>query len=148
MDKDKNVLKLEMEITNLIQKDNGNAVHFEYVKTLDSANNKLLLKEFKEPNVEHVVMAFTTNKNTQEQFLLKSVQALSIEEALKTILDYVRRQHEFGTFTITWSKRGSSGTTNRSDFYCHDIVDAIGKFFTGKDVKDYIIYEVKSNPIS
>jgi hypothetical protein len=142
------IIKLEHEISNLIQKDNGNTVHFEYVQTLESPANTKLLSQFKEPNIEEIVSAYTVNHTTQEQFLLKSVQALSKEAALEIILEYVRKQKELGPFTVIWAKRDSGSHTNTSYFYCHDIMDALTNFFKGKEVKDYIIHEVKSNPIS
>jgi hypothetical protein len=54
------------------------------------------------------------------------------------------------SFTVNWSKKenGTLGSYNTSYFYCHDITEVISKFFAGKSVRDYVIYEIKLNPIS
>lgn len=123
------ILQLEHEIQSLIFKDNGCTVHFEYsVGNCD-------------------VSVYTTNPQTKEIFLLKETNKVYLkEDGLKDILKYVKTQKELDSFTVIWIKKDEGTPVKQTSyFYCHDIQDAINKFFIGKDVKDYIIYEVKMN---
>lgn len=97
------------------------------------------------------VVAFTINDKTNEKFLLKIVTADSQVEAMQQILEYVEKSiNSTSSFTVRWSKKenGQLGDSNLSYFYCHDVLDVVNKFFDGKSVNDYVIYEIKLNPIA
>jgi len=130
------VLKLEHEISTFISLDNGCTVHFEY----DLKGVPL--------NTHHIVSAYTVNPKSDETFLLKSATDYSKEKALKQILDYVKAQKGLNSFTVKWMKKDEIQTVNTSYFYCHDVIDVIEKFFYGKNSVDYIVYEIKLNPMS
>ena len=102
-------------------------------------------------NQKAEVSAFTTNNTTKETFLLKSVIADTHVECLQKILTFLEKESQtLSTFTVNWTKRenGRLGSYNTSYFSCHDIVEVINKFFTGKNVRDYVIYNIKLNPIA
>ena len=131
--------ELEHKIQNFIWRDNGCTVHFKYSE------------EGIGVGALQVVEVFTVNPKNQEKFLLVKKMGSTIEIALGFVFEYVEAQKGLGSFTIQWSKIGDKDipvTKINSYFYCHDIQEAINKFFVGKDVKDYIIYEAKLNPIS
>lgn len=97
------------------------------------------------------VSAFTTNNTTKETFLLKSVIGDTHVECLQKILDFLETESQkMSTFTVNWAKKenGQLGAYNTSYFTCHDIVEVTNKFFLGKSVRDYVIYNVKLNPIA
>lgn len=130
------ILSLEDKIARLIKAENK-TVHFDY--------------EWIEIKKIAKVSAYTFNANTGETFLLKSETGEDQIEALTKILSYVEANKEtMNSFTVNWSKKenGTLGKYNTSYFYCHDITEVISKFFAGKSVKDYVIYEIKLNPIS
>ncbi len=126
------VLQLEHEISSFINKDNNATVHFEYrVESFASVT----------------ASAFTLNSTSKEVFLLKTVRTQSKELALEEILEYVKNQKGLNSFTVKWAKAGTI-QIETSYFYCHDVTDVIKKFFAKKDVVDYVIYEIKLNPIA
>ncbi len=126
------ILQLEHDISSFISKDNGATVHFEYSK--DSF-------------ISETASAYTVNTDTKEVFLLKTVRTNSKELALEEILEYVKNQKSMNSFTVVWAKIPVS-KMETSYFYCHDVTDVIKKFFAKKNLADYIIYEIKLNPIS
>lgn len=140
---DQNIINLEHEIAMIIGKDNGNTVHFtryqdyQFQPKGNSAANKLV----------YTVSAYTVNHISRETFLLKAATANTEEKALLEILAYVKSMKNMNTFTFVWAKKGSIERTT-SYFFCENIMDAVKKFFTDKDVSDYIIYETKLNPIA
>lgn len=142
---------LEREIREILTQD-GKDVTFQHdwidIPT-NSVGNLIDIRgsiSFKQLNV----LAFTQNLETGEKFLLKSVVGDNMEECLTKILDFVKKSNPYNTFTVNWSKieNGRIGKQNTSFFYCHDMLEVTKKFFTGKSTKDYIIYEIKLNPIS
>lgn len=126
-----NILKLEHDIASFINKDNGATVHFDYGISQEV----------------FVVSAFTVNPETKETFLLKKAINIRKELALEEILEYVKAQKGLSNFTVIWAKAGTT-KMETSYFYCHDVVDVIKKFFEKKEVVDYVIYEIKLNPIA
>ncbi len=129
---DNKILQLEHDISSFIKKDNGATVHFEYSRDSFASDT---------------VSAYTINENNKEVFLLKTVRTQSRELALEEILDYVKSQKGLSSFTVIWAKAGTSNMET-SYFYCHDVTDVIKKFFSKKEVADYVVYEIKLNPIA
>ncbi len=137
-----NILSLEDKITRLIKAENK-TVHFDYEAETITTDD----------SVEYIakVSAYTFNANTGETFLLKSEKGESSLEALQKIYNYVESNKEtMSSFTVHWTKleNGKLGSYNTSYFYCHDITEVISKFFAGKSIKDYVIYDIKLNPIA
>lgn len=126
-------LKIKNEILNIVKNDNGCYVSFDYKSEGD----------------KQIVRAFTVNPNRGNiPFLLKEAIGNTEEQALKQILNYLKLKHEMSSFTIMWNESGSKEPIKKSYFYCHDALEAIQKFFVDKNVVDFIIYEVRLNPIS
>ena len=71
-------------------------------------------------------------------------------DGLKSILEWIK-SHKLSSqdisHTILWMKRGE-GVTYKSYFYATSVRKALDKFFFDKKEDDYIIYEVKMNPIA
>jgi hypothetical protein len=139
---DNKIIQLEHDISSFITKDNGATVHFEYE----------VLSLFKEASpikssATVTVLAYTVNPSNKEIFLLKSATSQTKEGALEEILEYVKSQKGMSSFTVKWSKSGIS-KMETSYFYCHDVTDVVKKFFAKKNLADYIVYEIKLNPIA
>lgn len=143
--------ELENQITQLLESD-GKTVSFKYdwvdipTKNIGQLSN-IRNQEFQKAEVA----AFTKNKTTGETFLLKSTIGDTHTECLQKILDFLNKANQtMSVFTVHWAKKenGQLGPYNTSYFTCHDIVEVVNKFFAGKSVKDYVIYDIKLNPIA
>jgi len=141
---DKAILKLEHDVATFITSDSGCTVHFEY--TADLADKGSYKKVG--PECDITVSAITVNPKSEETFLLRKETASTKEKALKKLLDYVKSQKGLNSFTVIWMKRGDVINRNTSYFYCHDVLDVVEKFFYGKNSVDYIVFEIKLNPIA
>jgi len=147
----KQIMEIEDKIAKIIQKE-GNTVHFvkDWVEPYQGRIGELSNIQF-EYKMRAKVSAFTLNSVTKETFLLKEVTCETHLECFNKILDYVEHTKEsMNSFTVHWSKKenGTLGSYNTSYFYCHHILEVMDKFFANKDVKDYVIYDVKLNPLS
>lgn len=135
---EKSLIKLEDEISRTIRENNGCTVHFEYK---DSSG-------IDDINPAKWAFVTTYNHTSEETFLLKSASGKSYEDALEIILEYVNNHTKsYASHTIVWSLK-TNPKTNTSYFYCKDAVEALEKFFYGKERKDYVIYMVKLNPMA
>lgn len=141
---------IEDKIKSIIEEE-GNKITFQYdwventpgLGTL--AYNRFEIKQLAE------VIAFTTNSQTGEKFLLKRTVADTHTQALAKILEYLEHtKNNMSTFTVHWTRleNGNVTTYNTSYFYCHDIMEVVNKFFDGKNTRDYVIYDIKLNPVS
>lgn len=143
--------ELESEIRNFLIAD-GKTTTFNY-DWVDLPNGKIgQLVDLSRQNYQKAeVSVITTNIQTNEKFLLKSVIGDTHNECLSQILEYLTTsKNQINSFTVHWSKieNGQMGSYNTSFFYCHDLLELAIKFFTGKNTKDYMIHDVKLNPLS
>jgi hypothetical protein len=127
----KAIALIEHEIAAFIAKDNGATVHFRY--DLNNNNN---------------VKAHTINNVNKEMFLLKEAEGDDVFESLNKILEYVKSLDGMSSFTVNWNKANSLSNIQTSYFYCHDVADVVDKFFSDKNTADYIVYEIKLNPVA
>lgn len=149
----KDRLILEDKISNILKSENK-TVHFEYgweEPTFDKKEVGQLVDLRYSYEQKPFVIAHTLNIKSGETFLLKKQFGKDHYSALLEIHDYVASNKEtIDSFTVMWAKKenGRLGSTNISYFFCHDIKEVVDKFFSGKSLKDYVIYEIKLNPIS
>lgn len=128
------IVDLESKIALEIRKDNGSTVSFNY--------------DYVPFSPITTVKAFTVNPVTRELFLLHSVTSQTQQDALESILTYVKtHKDEMNSFTVKWSRK-TDGISYTSFFYCKDVMELVSKFYDGKDPYLYIIYEIKLNPIA
>jgi hypothetical protein len=147
----KEIIEIEDKIAKIIQKE-GNTVHFkkDWIESSQGRIGELVNGNF-EFKQKALVSAFTYNSNTKETFLLKEVAADNHLECMQIILEYLEHTKEsMNSFTVNWSKKenGRLGSYNTSFFYCHNILEVMDKFFAEKSVNDYVIHNVKLNPLS
>ena len=133
-------IALEDEISRMLMADNGCTAHFDY------SDMNFKLKSLSEP-AKRKVIVLTYNSIKKETFLFKEVEATTDEEGLKEILKYAKSHKEdYDSFTILWAKRGVANSSEKSYFYCKDLLEAMEKFYFNKNREEYVIYEVKMNP--
>ena len=127
-------LNLEATISNIIFYNNGCHTNFEY-KTTEFSQRELKIT--------------TYNPKKDETFLLFSILDTSDESALLKVLDWIKghTQQEY-SHTVVWTKIGSGSKTYVSYFYTKNALEALLKFYDNKDRSEYIVYEVKLNPIA
>ena len=131
------ILFFENEISSFIKEDNGCSTHFEYNKShIDNS-------------IESIRVT-TYNPKKNETFLLIEIPCDDEVDGLKSVLDWIK-SHKLTSqdisHTILWMKKGE-GVTYKSYFYATSVRKALDKFFFDKKEDDYIIYEVKMNPIA
>ena len=135
------ILKLEDNISKIATIE-GKTVHFDYKQ----------YKEFSDEEDLFSVHAYTFNSISGETFLLKaSIAKHSYEDALSEILDYVINSKVTArSYTVQWYKlnNGRLGDCNTSYFYCKNALEVVEKFYHNKHIDDYVIYEMKLNPIA
>lgn len=131
------VMLLESEIFDFIKKDNGCTTHFEYNRsTIDNSLKSIRVTTF--------------NPKKQETFLLIEIPCVELIDGLKQVNNWIKTHsisdQEF-SHTVLWAKKGES-SHYKSYFYATNARKALDKFFYDKSESEYIIYEVKINPIS
>ncbi len=132
-------IELEAEISATIHKDNNCTVTFDY-----SIGEGITDKASK-------VSAYTFNPLTKEFFLLHTVFSKDKIRCLEALLEYVKSHNaNCNSFTVTWGRRNYESSSVRkrevSYFYAESVKDVVDKFFAGKDVTAYIVWEIKLNP--
>jgi len=125
---EKKKIELESRISEIIKMDNKCHAHFEYNKS----------------NI--TITTFNPIKN--ETFLLLNIPCSNEVEGLEKALIWVKEHsREEVSHTVIWTKRGEA-STYKSYFYASNMRKVIDKFYHDKNELDYIIYEIKVNPIS
>lgn len=140
-------LELETKIADIIEADNGctTSFEYEYVPTLipDGTMGGHVVDK-------NEVRAITYNPKNNERFLLLKVQESSEIDALYKILEYVENHRTvYYSHTIVWRNlKEQLVRNNTSYFYAKNALEAMEKFYHGKNPNDYMVFEVKLNPIS
>lgn len=128
---------LESEIFDFIKKDNGCSTHFEYNRS--QIDNSL-----------KSIRVTTHNPKKQETFLLIEVPCDDAIDGLLKVNSWIKTHNisnEEFSHTVLWTKKGES-STYKSHFYATNARKALDKFFYDKSESEYVIYEVKINPIA
>ena len=131
----KDVKKIEWEnkIISLINQDNSSSctVHFEY-----------------DDGPFQGVQVITYNPLREVKFLLTEGAGLDEVEALEHDYEKIQKLKEIeNSYTVVWENK-NKGKTETSYFLGKDIYDVLNKFYFKKVKHDYVIFEVKLNPIS
>lgn len=144
-----NVYKLEHTLNTLIFSDNKCSVHFDYSKNKDGTKYKLKIYTFNPTHNTFFLFYKTSTNIVQESSMIQK------DNHYKTILlnsaiDYLKQNTVPKTqlnYTIIWS-HNEINKKNVSYFVGATIKDIVDKFFVGKNHHDYVIYEIKLNPVS
>ncbi len=115
---------------------------------IDNVNGCSSFLKIENENSMVTLHVITINPIHEQEFLLKEFVDFTEERVLKNAIAYLEKErHEENSYTVIWTKVSSS-RTNTSYFSADDMEEVLKKFFKDKVKKQYIIYEIKLNPIS
>lgn len=127
--------ELETEIAKFIYIDNVNSctVHFQYDM---------------ETNNGYALYVITHNPVHNNSFLYGKSWGITKEAALENFIKEhtVNNPKEVNSYTVNWQKIGDKAET--SYFRGNDIYQILDKFYHNKNTKEYIIFEIRLNPIA
>ncbi|MFT5601497.1 MAG: putative ATP-grasp superfamily ATP-dependent carboligase [Flavobacteriales bacterium] len=116
-------------------------------KILDLQTNHISF-EYDDQNGSIDLEIITVNPRHNQSFLYHSVDGRDKIEALETMLNYVEKNNTSdSTYTIQWSLKGDN-SLHTSYFRSKNIMDAIDKFYYGRDIMSVTVFSVVLNPIS
>lgn len=126
------IAELQDEITSYL----SNIPHKSIVFTFDEVEGKSKLD------------VVTVNPKHRQSFLFHSAIGNDKVHALKKMLNYVKNYKEKeSSFTIQWSLKESK-ELHTSYFRASTIMDALDKFYYGRDLNSIVVFSVVLNPIS
>lgn len=104
--------------------------------------------DYDEENGEIKLNVITVNPKHNQSFLFHSVSGFNKVDCLSKMLDYVKNYKEKeSSYTIQWSLK-ESNELHTSYFRAKNVLDALDKFYYGRDLNSIIVFSVKLNPIS
>jgi len=90
----------------------------------------------------------TVNPRHNQSFLFHSSEGIDKVDALKKMLDYVKRNYEDeNSYTIQWTTIHSNDL-HTSYFRAKNMYQALDKLYYGRDMNTISVYIIKLNPIS
>ena len=139
-----NEYEAESAIQEIIKKDSDCTCHFNYLVSNSQFNIKKIKLE---------LVTFNTNHKTQ--FLLHTIEAENKIKAANMMYKHVYQlknnltliNSPFSSYTVEWFNK-SENKMNKSSFYGHTIEEILQKFYYGKSRNNFIIYNIRLNPIS
>lgn len=94
------------------------------------------------------LVVITVNPKHNQSFMFHTVTGYNKVDCLKKMLEYVKNYKEKeSSFTVQWSLK-ENNELHTSYFRAKNIVDALDKFYYGRDVNSIVVFSVKLNPIS
>lgn len=135
-DKKLEQLRLQHEIYNVLNQDNGVSSHFDYHVNIMSDDETIKLN------------LLTYNERHNEYMLFHTVLGTSSLNCLEKMLAYIHqiKQYKKNSYTISWQKEGDA-STYKSYFMASNEEEAIEKFLHEKDKNEYT-YTISLNPVS
>ena len=107
-----------------------------------------LVFHFDEGAQHTVLRLITANPRHNQSFLFHATEGDSKVEALRLMLEYVKRYKEQeSSYTIQWSARGDNALQT-SYFRARNIMEALDKLFYDRDPNSITVFSVMLNPIS
>jgi hypothetical protein len=135
-DKKLEQLRLQHEIYNVLNQDNGVSSHFDYHVNLMSDDETIKLN------------LLTYNKRHDEYMLFHTVLGTSSLDCLTKMLAYIHqiKKTKQNSYTISWQKEGDP-SNYQSYFMAASEEEAITKFLHEKNPDEYS-YSISLNPVS
>jgi len=133
MNKDKHIIvaELQEEIQNYIGL-GSNSVVFEF----DDEGGLTLLK------------VITLSPRHRQSFLFKQTEGADKVDALRNMLHYVKNyKSKESSYTVQWALKEKK-ELHTSYFSAKNIMEALDKFFYGRDPNSIVIFSVTLNPIA
>jgi hypothetical protein len=118
------------------------------IKRLLGLPDEQLVFEFKSSGGLMKLNLVTINPRHEQSFLFHSTTGVNEPDALEKMFKYVREERRLeNSFTIQWS-RESENELHTSYFRARNIMEALDKFYYGRDMNSTLVYSVVLNPIS
>jgi len=130
------ITKLEDKIIRRIFEDNKCTAHFDYLTEKKKIN----------PEVTPVLILTTFNPSHGQNFLFGKFSGETKEDCLLKALDFLGDKKELSSYTIEWT--GVPYKLEQSYFMGSSMLDALTKFYHGKDKEKFTVYNCKLNPIA
>ncbi len=129
------IKELENIILNHINKNNSNKCTVDFVYSPSEHQGMDLY-------------VITHNPVHKSNFLFSKTWGVSEFEALQKCVNNLGKPDKSSenNYTVTWEKVG--GTTQNSYFTGQDVYDVLNKFYFQKIKEEYIIFNIKLNPVS
>jgi hypothetical protein len=104
--------------------------------------------EFDEEGSLTTLKVITINPRHRQSFLFKQTEGTSKIDALRNLLHYVKnyKSKEY-SYTVQWSLKDKK-ELHTSYFSAKNIMEALDKFFYGRDPNGIVIFSVNLNPIA
>ncbi len=122
----------------------------EILKFIELNNSNKCSVEFVYSPSEHLgidLYIITHNPVHKNPFLFSKSWGVTEEDALKKACLMINKNKKTeNSYTVTWEKIG--GTTQNSYFSGKNMHEVLDKFFFQKNQEEYIIFNIKLNPIS
>ena len=125
--------RLEYKINEIVQKDNGCTVHFDY----------------KEITNGYKLISSTYNPHHDTSFLLWEDTADTKIHVLENLINYIKNEippSNTLTYKIKWTN--NKGKSFESYFNGKTVNEIVNKFFHDKNPHDYVMYEMTLMPMS
>ncbi|MBL4710148.1 MAG: hypothetical protein JKY48_17090 [Flavobacteriales bacterium] len=130
-------IRLESQIQQLLQRDNGVTAHFDYKINMNSIKNTIELN------------LLTFNPIHDDYMLLRKESGRSAIECLESMYAYIRKDEKRkneNSYTISWKQKGSS-EMHHSYFRGTSEKEVMNKFLHEKKAEGYE-FSIKMNPIT
>ena len=109
---------------------------------------KLVRFHFTEKDGHIQLTVFTKNPHHKQEFIYHTVTGLHKKDALQKMLAYaIGKNRGENSYTIQWRKTGDT-ELHTSYFSGKNIYVVLDKFFSGKNMNNYIVFTVGLNPVS
>ncbi|MCB9195283.1 MAG: hypothetical protein H6598_03580 [Flavobacteriales bacterium] len=107
-----------------------------------------ILFEFNEVDGLVKLEVITINPNHKQSFLYHTEEGSDKIDALEKMLDYVKKTRlQKNSYTIQWSLKGDE-TLHTSYFRAANVMEALNKFYHGRDMNTVNVFSVVLNPIA
>ncbi len=114
---------------------------------IDIDENNILF-EFAEVDGKTRLEIITVNPKHKQSFLFHTTEGRDKIEALEEMLNYVKKSRlKKNSYTIQWSLKGEE-KLHTSYFRAAHVMEALKKFYHGRDMNSVTVFSVVLNPIA
>jgi hypothetical protein len=118
------------------------------IKDLLGLNTDSLVFEYSTQGNNIRLDLVTVNPRHNQSFLFHSSEGIDKIDALKKMLEYVRKNfNDENSYTIQWTAKNSTDL-HTSYFRAKNMYEALDKLYYGRDMNTISVFFIKLNPIS
>ncbi|CAG5080990.1 hypothetical protein [Parvicella tangerina] len=120
----------------------------QYIKDGIGIDKNNILFEFEDKDGQTKLEVITINPNHKQSFLYHTEEGKDKIEALEKMLDYVKKTRlQKNSYTIQWSLKGEE-KLHTSYFRAANVMEALKKFYHGREMATVNVFSVVLNPIA